>query len=227
MKLNTERFSGIFQVPQFYPIAVIGAGGIGADVIITAGKMGFTEIVVYDDDVVDEINIATQFHKISDIGIPKVNAIYEASREYSGAMIYPYQERVVPETNFPFPVEVVISAVDSIAARQDIWKSILNTIEDVEGPRWYIDCRMAAMEFQMYVVDLNKARVIYEYGNRLLSISDDDVEDLVCTEKATTFCAKLAAAHVGAELMHIVKNEAVSRFLVHNVDTQFLHIRNL
>jgi len=214
-------------VPEFYSICVIGAGGIGADTILTAGKMGFDEILIYDDDEVDGVNIATQFHKFSDIGKPKVDAIGDAVFEYSGAVAVTVERRVTPETVFPFPVQVVISAVDSIKARQDIWQAVLVNTAFTTGPAWYIDCRMAAMEFHMYVIDMSDERVVAAYNQELMAVREEDIEELPCTEKSTTFLAKIAAGHVGAELMHIIKDEARSRFLVHNINTQFLHVRAL
>jgi len=227
VKISNERFSGIFQVPDIFPICVIGAGGIGADVIQTAGKMGFQEILVFDDDTVDPINIATQNHRISDVGNTKVAAIADAVKEYSGAFVDGYCRRVDAYMQFPYQQEVVISAVDSVNARKDIWNAVLLARLNEVGPKWYIDCRMAALEYQMYVIDMNNENAMSQYGFELGSIDEADIPDLPCTEKATTFLGKLAAAHVGAELMHIVNGKCVSRWLVHNIDTQFMHTRKL
>ena len=75
--INQTRFSGLFHVPNIFPVILIGAGGIGAITAVTLAKMGVTDLVVYDDDVVSNENIATQLHRISDVGKLKVEGLHD------------------------------------------------------------------------------------------------------------------------------------------------------
>ena len=53
------------------PIHIIGNGGIGSWVSLLLCKMGCSNIHLYDEDTVEEHNIASQFFKLEDLGKEK------------------------------------------------------------------------------------------------------------------------------------------------------------
>jgi molybdopterin/thiamine biosynthesis adenylyltransferase len=190
--------------------------------------MGIMDILAYDNDTVDMVNIATQNHGLSYVGYSKVESVAATALEYSGSIVTGINSRVERDTLFEWQTDVTISAVDSIKARQEIWMAMLRSSDKgALQSRWYIDCRMAALEYQMYVIDMHDDGAVRAYGKGLMSLNEDDIADLPCTEKATTFLGKLAAGIVGAELMHIIREEAVSRFVVMSAKTLFTHTRNI
>jgi tRNA A37 threonylcarbamoyladenosine dehydratase len=121
--MDHTRHIGIFNASQ-YSVTLIGAGGIGAMSALALAKMGVGRLVIYDEDVVDQVNIPVQFHKLSDIGKPKAAAIEGAIQDYvNGITLTPVPELVCMGTRLS-PAHVTISAVDSIKARKDIWMCV-------------------------------------------------------------------------------------------------------
>jgi hypothetical protein len=78
------------------------------------------------------------------------------------------------------------------------------------------------MEYQHYLVDLSNEQVTNTYAKSLDELNDENVPDVPCTEKATMFCAFMAAAHIGNAVKDIVTNQVVSHRLVQNLKTDFL-----
>src|SRR5665648_983494 len=101
--------------------------------------MGVPDLVLFDDDEVADINLATQLFRFSDVGNKKPIAVADMITEFSDTRVDFRTERVGPETDLS--VDMVISAVDSIQARKDIWIAVLNS---KTKPTWYLDTRMAA-----------------------------------------------------------------------------------
>ena len=125
--LSPERFS--------FPITIVGVGGIGSPVALALAKMGCRRLTVYDPDTVEAHNLPNQLYRPRDIGRPKVEALAELLSEFSPLEVLPIQEAVTNQR-----LEgVVVSAVDSMAARSEIWR---NCIRYRAAIPLYIDARM-------------------------------------------------------------------------------------
>jgi molybdopterin/thiamine biosynthesis adenylyltransferase len=200
---------------------LIGAGGIGALAAITLAKMGVRYMAIHDMDTVDDVNISTQFHRVSDVGSLKVDALSSAISEYADDMIV---ARAPVEVNYATDLRgaLIISAVDSIKARQQIWEAVKRS-----SAFWYLDARMAAEEYQHYLVDLTNPDDMAAYEYIMNTVNDEDVPDLVCTAKATIFCSCMSAGHIGHIVKQIVNGTAQSHRLVHNIPNNFLETFSL
>ncbi len=179
--------------------------------------MGVRQLLVFDDDIVSTVNIATQLHKVSDIGKSKVEGLHRTLNEFSDDVtVYPIQARVGGFSKLR--ANLVIAAVDSILARHQIWDALFNEQSDWE---WYLDTRMAAEEYQHFLVcneDLQKVR----YWENLSRLTDSNVPDVACTEKATFHCALMSAGHIGSVVRDIARGEATCHRLVHNIPNHWL-----
>ena len=71
--------------------------------------------------------------------------------------------------------------------------------------------------------DLQKVR----YWEMLSQLTDANVPDVPCTEKATFHCALMAAGHIGSVVRDIARGEAKSHRLVHNIPTHWLQTFSL
>ncbi len=100
---------------------VIGVGAIGRQVALQLAAIGTPRLQLIDFDVVDASNITTQGYLSTDVGYPKVLATAEAIRrfdpEIAGELI---QDRYRPRFRVG---EAVFCCVDSISAREAIWRS--------------------------------------------------------------------------------------------------------
>lgn len=184
-------------------MTMIGAGGIGAIATIVLGKMGFGKLEVYDKDVVEEENVATQFYTSFDIGTKKVSALYDIfSLMAEDVEFISHAEEVTAATDLPRS-DIVISGVDSINARKEIWEAVKRT-----SCIRYIETRMTAETFQMYVVDPENGEW---YDNFIKSVNEEDVPDLPCTAKATFYTGALAASMIGMACRRIVTREHLDK----------------
>ncbi len=199
--MDHTRHIGIFYAKN-YIVTLIGAGGIGAITAITLAKMGVGELHVFDSDDVEEINIATQFHQHSDVGISKVSALAQTVEAFSGLTPVTYKMRVDSKNGLLLGSDIYISAVDSIASRKEIWKQISQTdVINQDFAPWYLDARMGAEYFQMYVVNLGNTDWYQEVLSRQC---DSDIPDEPCTSKATIYTGCIAAGCVGAVVRRII-----------------------
>jgi molybdopterin/thiamine biosynthesis adenylyltransferase len=211
--MDHTRHANIFNVPSGFSVTIIGAGGIGATTALTLAKMGVRTLSVFDDDVISDENIPTQLHVVSDVGEYKVLSLARTLQLYSDELDFlAFQQRVTSET--ALRSSLVISAVDSITARQDIWQALNNP-----GSSWeyFIDARMAAEELQLFVLRKEGGDAIAGYETHLMGMDENSAEDLPCTMKATFFCAMAAGGAIGAEVRNIVRGESRSHRLVYYI----------
>jgi sulfur carrier protein ThiS adenylyltransferase len=103
-------------------VAVIGVGAIGRQVALQLAAIGTPRLQLVDFDVVDATNVVTQGYRLADIGRLKVAAAADAISE-----IDPQAEvaMVADRYRARLPLhKVAFCCVDSIVARQAIWRSI-------------------------------------------------------------------------------------------------------
>lgn len=159
-----------------FPIHIIGCGGIGSWTTLMLAKMGCQNITVYDDDVVEEHNVASQFFKDTDLGEYKTIALYKNVLEQTGIHIK-CQKNEVEES---MDNGVVILAIDSMEERirlEQIYKDKNLLI---------IDGRMGGLQLEIYV------RQACHYKDTLCEPIQVDKDS--CTGKAISFnCATIGS----------------------------------
>lgn len=111
-----------------FKVAVIGAGGIGSNLLrilaptlsqsILADKLGGIELTIFDSDIVEQNNLYHQGYTVSDIGKYKVDALVESLRLFESSIICfaPINYDVIESTNLD-RFNLVIVCVDSPLAR--------------------------------------------------------------------------------------------------------------
>lgn len=214
---NRVRFSGIFNASTV-GATIIGLGGIGATAALALAKMGVGYLTLVDDDTVSEENIATQLYATHQIGYKKAIALRDLLALFvDDVYIDHIVDRVTAETPWYglLANDIVISAVDSISSRAQIWRAICD-----KSWRWYIDARMGAEQLAVYVIDNERL----DWYDSVLSSQDDDVAlEEPCTAKATIYTANAAAAVIGKTVRQIVSGERPPAILSWNIhkDTMF------
>jgi molybdopterin/thiamine biosynthesis adenylyltransferase len=169
-----DRQSGIIKAGELrFPIHVLGAGGIGSWTALLLAKMGCDNIVIYDDDKVEEHNIASQFYKEGQLDMYKVEALAENVLEQTGVEIE--QVKNIKEEEY-IDKGLVIIAVDSMKERirlGEIYKD--KNIHIIDG-------RMGGLSFEIYNKHASK------YLQTTVDPSEVDTDS--CTEKSISFnCA--------------------------------------
>lgn len=207
--MDHTRHSGIFDANNLH-VVLVGAGGIGSATGLGIAKMGVASLDIWDFDKIDVENISTQMYPVSGVGSHKAFALVN--------MLEIFADDVDFEA-FSFAVEgsdvlnghIVISAVDSIAARKAIWEAAKRG-----NQRYYLDARMSSEVFQLFAVDMQSDTSWYE--GLLKDQHDEDIPDEPCTAKATIYTALFAAGRIGHAVKQIANGHKLPRILIDSLN---------
>jgi molybdopterin/thiamine biosynthesis adenylyltransferase len=134
-------------------IIIIGLGAIGSKIFIELVKTGFKEFVLIDDDNVEPHNIANQAFLNEHIKTSKVDACVDlVSKHGAFCQIDVYKKRV-SNTDDLEDIKIkknaiIIMAVDSLEAREDIAATFANIKFE-----FLVDVRMSTGHYEIYLLD--------------------------------------------------------------------------
>lgn len=171
------------------PVTVVGAGGIGSEVVKILAKVGFSNIEVYDDDSVEDYNLPNQFYRTQDVGKPKVLALKEIIKDFTDLDIEAHETKFISQR----PNDILIVTVDSMDTRIAIYKQVRYQ----PNLKYLIDGRMGGEIFCVYTVDMSNPMEKEHYEKSLYPSSE--AEEAPCTAKAILY-------NVGTVASMIVNN---------------------
>lgn len=178
-------------------VLVIGCGAIGSFATLALAKMGVEHITAYDFDKVDTVNMSNQFFRFKDIGKNKASALRELVYDFTNVDITAVCEKFSKTPVISY--DVVLLAVDSMAARSEIFESL-------EGmTKWLIDTRMSAEKYTQYVVNMRSSDSKLSYKKTLYTDSEAVAER--CTAKSTIYTALTSGSMVCKAVKNIIANE--------------------
>lgn len=208
----TSRFSSAiwYHKIQEKEITLAGLGGIGSYVAFLLGRMHPKTLYLYDDDIVEAVNMSGQLYAVTDIFKHKVDAIAEAISKYSSYdKIFSYREKFTelsPATN------IMISGFDNMKARKVFFfkwfEQVRNTPEEERKDCLLIDGRLAAEEFQVFCIRGDDYYDIKRYKDEFL-FSDEEADPTICSYKQTTFMANMIGSVIVNLFTNFVANEIV------------------
>lgn len=188
------------------PIHVIGAGGIGSWATLLLAKMGCENITVYDNDTVEDHNVASQFFKEEQLGMLKVEALRDNVLEQTGVEINAVEDIAEEET---IPGKVILMCLDSMEER--IRLGAMYADRDI----YIIDGRMGGLSFEIFC------------GNSLEYLSStvppENVEHDACTAKSICFnCAVIAGLMVNQVRIFLTDSVKVTGIYFFDMNTMML-----
>ena len=185
-------------------VHLIGVGGIGTHVLLALIELGAREVHVWDDDIVSPHNRPNQFiYNKDDIGRPKVNGArrFVRSQQYDTIVIR-HNRRVTKDTRLS---GIVISGVDSMASRTEIWEAVCNSGGLVST---YIDGRIGDDHVWVFTTDPYDHDKAERYQSTLYS--DEEAADLSCTTRQNPHSALTVASIVSINLSLLLAEEPVN-----------------
>lgn len=184
-------------------VTVIGAGGIGSPAVLGLAKMGVKDIKVYDPDTVELHNIPNQFYRLDDVGSPKITALASIIKAYAGTDIEAVQGRFAGH-----PSGIVISAVDSMDSRKEIW----DLIKYKTSIPLYIDARMGAEVGIVHTLRPTSPIDVAWYEGTLFS--DEDSVPEPCTARAIIYNVLGIAAIIGGQVKRYSRGEELPKEII-------------
>lgn len=186
MALNLIRHLNLFDPRNINTkITVIGAGATGSFVVLQLAKLGLKNIEVWDFDVVEEHNVPNQLFGLQHIGLPKVEALRDIVKEYTGTEIAIKNEAFTNQRLIGY----VFLMVDSMKARKEIFES---SIMNKRNVLHMIETRMGLDVGRIYNVDPNDRTQVAKYLTTLYS--DEEATVSACGTSQTVITTAMSIA---------------------------------
>lgn len=207
---NTARFSSAvwYENIRSKTIILAGVGGIGSWTALLLGKLQPLSMFIYDNDAVEQVNMAGQLYSTDDIGKSKVDALSNTIKKYAA-----YNSVFAVNGRYDMSCEasdIMICGFDNMRARAmffDKWKHHVALKPDDERSHClFIDGRLAAEELQVFCITGDNEFAIRNYESNYL-FSDSEAEATVCSYKQTAFVANMIASIMVNLLVNFAANE--------------------
>lgn len=180
-------------------INIIGCGAIGSFAALALAKMGLTRIEVWDFDEVSIENMSNQFFRFADIGKNKAVALHDLVKDFTGVAIKHTAGKF--EAKDTAGMEgIIIVAVDSMAARDMIYKSLKANYNMV---KFLIDPRMSAEKYAQYTVNMADN----EWYSKCL-YSDQEAVAERCTAKSTIYTVTSSTGLISKTVKNLLLGQA-------------------
>ena len=203
------RQLGIFN-PSDHPTAhvtFVGVGGIGSFAAFAAGKLGIPSITLIDPDTVEKHNQPNQMYDSGDVGVPKVEALNGWMDERATF------DNVAADKDTTYKQGVVVSGLDSMAARSEVWQGIKMN-PSIER---YIDARIAGQLILIYSFVPYDPEACDKYEATLHS--DDEAEPASCTARGIIDVGFAVGSLITRQLRQHYAREAIEPVTYINHET--------
>lgn len=188
-----SRQSGLVTLEQLKtPILIIGAGTVGSWTALALTKLGCSNVSIMDGDFIEEHNAGSQLYKASDENESKVetlarkiNFLTEMPISFIGEhWNYEKKEHIEEIEKYP----IIISAVDSIITRENIFNIVKN--HDTQ----FIDCRMAGDAIEIYTCNMNLNEEKEAYEKTIFP--ESETRPIACSERSVVYNAFVCSGFI-------------------------------
>lgn len=200
-----SRFSGAswFENVKKQTVLVAGIGGIGSWVSMLLSRMQPSNIILYDDDVVETANMSGQLYSKQNVGMSKVTAMADNIYSFSNySAVVEKNERFRRESS---SCDIMISGFDNMGSRKmffEAWKKhVMSKPEEERHKCLLIDGRLAAETFQVYCISGDDDASMTKYENEAL-FDGAQADNTVCSYKQTSYMANM----IGGIIVNLFTN---------------------
>ncbi len=169
---------------------VIGVGAIGRQVALQLAALGIPRLTLFDDDLVQPVNLAPQGYWPENLHQSKVQATAELCRRiHPPIRVTPIPERFKRSTlrdlpNLPTDKNrIIFCCVDNILTRRMVWEATRSSA------LLFVDGRMSAEVLRVLAVD--DPAINRYYPSTLFAAGEAYVG--ACTARSTIYTASIAA----------------------------------
>ena len=172
-------------------VTIIGAGGVGSALILSAAIMSFKKIHIWDFDTLEEHNLSTTMYPESYLGESKTTAAKELVR-YFGC-----DTEIVEHDKFGYTDNVTactMMAPDNMEIRKIVYMNWIRT----PGRKVLVDGRMGALSMDIHTIDATHDNYLSNWK------PSKDIPDLPCTAKHTIFTANIIAGIMLSQVFNVL-----------------------
>jgi len=192
-------------------IAIVGSGSVGSFTALSLSKLGMSNMEIYDDDKIEDHNIPNQFFRLDQIGKPKVEALKEIIKAFSGYELTVYP-RKFGEIDQPI-AEVVIVATDSMESRKLVWDKCKMNI----NVKFFIDCRMGGEALKVYTIRPCDTDEVEFYEKTLHS--DGKSSELPCSAQTIIYNILVISGLATNQVKKVLTNDNYKKEIVMDLKT--------
>jgi molybdopterin/thiamine biosynthesis adenylyltransferase len=193
-----------------FPVHMIGCGGIGSPTAIAMSKMGCADVTLWDNDTVENHNLPNQIFRMEDVEKDKVVALSEILQAFTNITPKVNNQQVEATTQLQ---GVVVSGVDSMEARQNIWQAVRYRTKVL----LYIDARMGAEVCRIYTINPTTPNHVRDYEASLYP--DGEAQELPCTGRAIIYNVFLIASLICNQIKKFARGEPFSQEIIFDLAT--------
>jgi len=193
------RFSSAvwFDSIDKHRIIIAGAGGAGSWLTLYLSRIGY-KIELVDFDKVEIHNLGGQLFGIQNLNDSKVYSVLNIIRQLGCNNKISTRNVRFEEVTVDYNTNIFISAVDTVSARKDVIQAFRNCSKP---NKLYIETRLSAEMFQLYIFTENSTKEELLYYNQNLS-ELNNLPDDACTFKQTSHIASM----LGSTVTSIITN---------------------
>lgn len=194
---------------------VIGVGAIGRQVAIQLSAIGVPWMEIYDPDIIEESNIASQGYFEIDLGRPKVHATSDMCWDTNPKLeLYTIEHRFKRSS---LKGNCVFCCVDSIETRKHIWDAVKDKVE------FFVDGRMSAEVLRVITACDEKSRQYYPQT----LFAQEQAYAGSCTAKSTIYCANIAAGFMLSQFTKYLRMLPVDHDIQVNLLTSEMSVADI
>lgn len=195
-------------------VAVIGVGTIGSHTALTLGRMQ-VPLLIYDHDVIEEHNVATQSYEIAHVGLTKAAAI-QSQLIGIGEEPVAIADEYVGQQDTPF--DILVSCVDSLNARRAIANALIKNGTNVP----IVDGRVGAEQVEVYAY--TGANPAQAWLDSLPEAADADP----CGARFTAYTANICAGLIANAVKRVLYGQAHPARIIYDAATStFLKVGSI
>lgn len=198
-------------------VLIVGCGGIGGYTSLLLAKMGLTNQVLVDKDVVEEANVHTQVYEPTDISVPKVEALGSAIDPFVTRLVKHHEDYTLAHVqSLTAPRRIYIAALDNMETRREFFADVYCN-QQVDVKALWIDPRMT-LEF-LEVNAFGLRRLAEKMGEHLelyynrLNNKTAEYEEAPCGEKALPGTGMWAAHTIATIILRWCKGERIPHLI--------------
>ena len=181
-------------------VTIIGAGGVGSCLALSASIMGFKVIHLWDYDKLEEHNLSTTMYPERYLGLEKTEASKRLS-EYFGCNteIRKYDTWTLDSPLTP----CVMMAPDNMEVRKMVYMQWIRT----RNRKMLIDGRMGALTLEVISCDRHSDNYLSTWQ------SSDKIPDEQCTAKHTIFTANTVAGIMLSQAFNVLHKRSYHSYI--------------